>query len=466
MTESVLSNLASKSNRLDPPHDLLSSSAVEAAVSADGASGQAAENPWMAYAGRDPDYTTQQVDRQASELLSYVQEQNKEIDVRQAELNAKLAQLDNQLRNARLRSIDDSGTDLLSAPPKQAASDAMLDSGLELDQLTTAPKTGGNAAPSDGFAVADLGYAQEEVTTRVSHFHSAHKLTEPSNQEFEEVEQIVAQFTDSDDTTNDGAIEDLWNHDPDLHFDEHPPQVSEHAAQPTVERQTQANPKSAVVPNEVNTPTGPQQQTPPVRDQVDAFPSMLAGSHLRRVDTIHFGDTDSLESERRLLADRKLELDRQKSVVSRMQEETQALHREALEMRIVTEQLWSQLSNATHPEKLAELIASLRARLDEQYAHEQSTLEQRKDEIVSMQELLTEKQTSLREQSGRMQEWFSSRQEEIKAYANEVDARAMLLDRREHRLQDEFAKWESQRKAYEQQLQGLVQKLKLNGISM
>ena len=103
MTKSVISQNESKSNRVDPPHDLLSLAEADAEST----------NLWLAYAGRDPDSMAQQVDRQANELISYVQDQNREIDERQAELNAKLAQLDNQLRNARLLT-DESGIDLLA----------------------------------------------------------------------------------------------------------------------------------------------------------------------------------------------------------------------------------------------------------------------------------------------------------------------------------------------------------------
>ena len=117
MTDSALTGTRHevKSTRLDEAHHV-------------GSTGDSASNSsWMAMAGRDPQATTLQLDRQATELMAYVQQQNDEIDSRQAELNARLAQLDNELRTARLRSLRDDGADLLSARP---AVDAQSVSGV------------------------------------------------------------------------------------------------------------------------------------------------------------------------------------------------------------------------------------------------------------------------------------------------------------------------------------------------
>lgn len=429
MTESVLSTATkSKASRLDPPHDLLN--AANEKSSSNGA--------WLAFAGRDPNVTTQQVDRQASELLSYVQEQNKEIDVRQAELNAKLAQLDNQLRNARLRSHASVGNDLDAKDmTPEPSTDGMLDSGIDLESygktetsIVSSDQTTPNEIPVPPESVepyvAKIEYVQQEVDVRVSHFHPPH--TEHTFQEFEEVERLVAQFTGAD-------IDSEASEEP-----------CEEACEETTEQ--------------------PETQVAKPREHVDAFPKLLAESHLDRIDPTHVlgSSTTELESERRLLAEKKLEIDRRKAVLGRMQEETQALHREALEMRLVTEQLWGQLSESTPPEQLSDLITSLRARLDTEYSNEQATLEDRKRELLSVQGLLEQKQNALREQSGKMHDWFATRQEEIKTFATEVDAREMLLDRREHRMQDEFAKWEAERQDYERQLKGLVKKLNLGGL--
>ena len=436
MTESVLPHETRKSNRVDPPHDLL--------TTAENAAGES--NPWMVYAGRDPESMTDQIDRQTSELMSYVKDQNREIDARQAELNAKLAQLDSQLRNARLRQVDDMGADLLANVECRAD---------DQPAVTTEENTKSSTTELE---FAELGFAADQVSNMVS--QSEDPLAAESPSEFDEVDRIVAQFTDSE--LREVSDDELW--EPEL---EPPPVMT--AEEPRRDGNHIQDDASQVEAETSATPTAsPVADNSPAASKRDAFPDLLAGSHLGRVDSTLVSDdqldSDAVAAERRILAERKLDLDRQQSVVNRLQEETQALHREALEMRIVTEQLWAKLSKTTSPAKLKELIGSLRSRLDQHYAREQETLESRKQEISGLQSVLEEKQQSIRQQSTRMQEWFASREQDIRTYANEVDARAALLDRREHRLESEFAKWEAERRSYEEQLQGLAQRIQLSGI--
>jgi hypothetical protein len=175
-------------------------------------------------------------------------------------------------------------------------------------------------------------------------------------------------------------------------------------------------------------------------------------------------DADTLNSERRLLAERNIELDRRKMVLQRTQDETQALHREALEMRMVTEQLWAELSEKTPADQLHQLLSTLRTRLDDQYAAMNRSLSDRKAELVTLQSRMHNKQQELRKQSRKLQEWVESRHDDVKSHAAQLDAREMLLNRREHRLQDEFAKWEAQQREYKQQLNGLLRKVSLAGL--
>ena len=383
---------SSKSTRLDPAHDLLVSGEVQEPT------------PWMALAGRDDTANTQQLDRQTNELLAYVQRQNDEIDSRQAELNARLAQLDNEMRVARLRDGIDAGNDLLAAA-------SVVDAESELPEETII----GAPGPAD----------------------AGPRVTAPSNStpmaEFDEVERIVSQFSD------------------DLPLEE----ASEVLAE--VEEDNE--------PSVMSDPFGPPE---PVSE---SFSLGSSNVHLRSLESgldinsmAASLDATAVESERRLLAERKNELDRRKAVLQRMQDETQSLHREALEMRLVTEQLWSQLSDQAPAEQLNELLSSLRSRLDEHYGLMNKTLADRKAELTSLRKRMQQKQEDLRQQSQRLQEWVDSRHEQIKNYASQLDAREMLLDRREHRLQEEFSKWEAQRGTYKKQLQGLLKKLNLAGL--
>ena len=392
MTDSVLTHDQKKATttRVDDAHGQLSAAPAQ-------------DENWLAMAGRDPQAGAAQMDRQTSELIQYVQQQNDEIDSRQSELNAKLAQLDHELRTARLMSMQREGADLLADMERR-------DSGG--DQLAS-------SAPSP--------------TSTVQHEHTK----APSLKEFDEVDRLVAGIS------------------PELN-------LKTHAADRSGEGFARAT-------------TPMHDGTEGRRATAESREALRESGRRNRVEDLDAGsdihamanslDAGALESEKRLLAERKIELDRRKSVLQRMQDETQALHREALEMRLVTEQVWAELSDQVPSDHLNELLNSLRSRLDDHYATMNNTVQERRDEVIALKQHLQEKQLELRGQSQKLQEWVESRHDEIKGLAAQLDAREMLLDRREHRLQEEFSKWEAQRSGYKQQLQDLMRKLNLAGLN-
>lgn len=415
MTDPALSPPTETIRRLDAAHDLMD------------ANGTRDSTPWSSLAGLDPSSLPEQLDRQTSELLAYVQEQNSEIDVRQAELNAKLAQLDNELRAARLNSVDDAGDDLLALAGETNANDntaPTLERASAFDESEFSPK---QSSAVSGFARP----AAQEPKSETPYRPSARAV-----QEFDEVESLVAQMTTKTYRKPTGNP------------------TTQQAADRRGDAHLASNQPSS---NSTETPRG-----------ADSIPSLLSNSSLGLAESgvdmnvmARSLDNSALESERRLLAERKIELDRRQAVLQRMQDETQGLHREALEMRLVTEQLWGELSDKASPEQLEELIVSLRAQLADHYESQNETVAERRAELVLLKARIDEKQQELREQSAKLQEWVEARHEEIKGYAGQMDARELLLDRREHRLHEEFSKWEAERKAYQSQLKGLVNKLNL-----
>lgn len=398
MSESLVStSSAGQSTRVDAAHDLMTNSSNEEQVA------------WMSLAGRDPASTTEQLDRQTSELLGYVQQQNEELDARQAELNAKLAQLDNQLRTARLHREGQAGTDLLEPPA--TASEPSIE-------------------PVDDRPANEMDVPHEPLP------ESAHAASSPSKvQEFEEVQQLVEQIMGRSSTATDA-----------------PSTGAASAAAPDVASEYDASGAPVLSP----------------MSSVDSYPDMVTDSHLGhalpRKPMPPMPGARELDADRGWLAEQKRELDRRRIVLDRMQEETQATHRESLEMRYVTEQLWAQLSGQVSAEQITELLQGLRTQLDGHYETQSKQLESRKAELDSLQAAMDRKQEDLRRQSQKLQEWVEARHDQIKSHAAEVDAKEALLDQREHRIREEISRWEAQRTTHQQQVESLLAKLNLTRI--
>lgn len=392
MTDSVLTHDHKKATttRVDDAHGVLSTAPAQ-------------DENWLAMAGRDPQAGAAQMDRQTSELIQYVQQQNDEIDSRQSELNAKLAQLDHELRTARLLSTQREGADLL--PDMESLGSG----GDQLASSTPSPTSTARSEQAKG----------------------------PSLKEFEEVERLVAGRSPESNVKADKVH-----------------QSGQRFARSAASIHGGIEGARAAVESH---------KAMPESDRRHRLEDLDAGSDIQAMATSL--DAGALESEKRLLSERKIELDRRRSVLQRMQDEAQALHREALEMRLVTEQVWAELSDKVPSDHLNELLGSLRSRLDDHYATMNNTLQERRDDLIALKQHLQEKQLELRGQSQKLQEWVESRHDEIKGLAAQLDAREMLLDRREHRLQEEFSKWEAQRSGYQQQLQDLMRKVNLAGLN-
>ena len=411
-----LSDPHAKSTRVDPAHELL-----------DGDTADGDLNTWLSVAGRDPAQVNQQLHRQTNEIMSYAEQRSEEIDSRQAELNAKLAQLDHELRKVRLQTAKDAGQDLLSGSP-------------DAPDVHRGVATKNTVQPSE--ATERQFSSFEELPEQPKYFtgtsNESELIPEARLPEFEDVERVVAKVTK---------------------------QIDEQTTA------SDAMPKAAIVPPEQEASMTDPMSDSDWPDEPALGPDEPAAPELRQLGSVEGLDPAAtsveireLESGRRLLAERSIELDRRKAVLQRMQDETQAVHREALEMRLVTEQLWTELSQKAPTEHLTQLLTSLRARLDNHYKSMNQTLTERKSELDSLQGQLRQKQDEIRQQSRKLQEWVECRHDEIKAKSAQQDARELLLDRREHCLQDEFAKWEAQRRQYKQQLQGLLQKISLAGL--
>ena len=417
------------STRIDPAHHLPVNDAASDPT------------PWLALAGRDSSQTTEQLDRQTNELLAYVQRQNQEIDSRQAELNARLAQLDSELRAARLQSTQKTGDDLLAVGTTESNDMPIMD---EVQARETLPEETNTAQVDPQSGSSEL-HEQDQESLEPSNLDQNARIR-PSD--FDDVEKVVAEIASvcgQQTSTSEYASDNLSD-------------------QPTMLNESMT---TDAVPQEVDNPIDWESpvSVPFLRVQ---GPNQEVGRFGSNVDMGGMASSPAattLESERRLLAERNIELDRRKLVLQRMQDETQSLHREALEMRMVTEQLWAELSEKTPADHLHQLLSTLRTRLDDQYATMNQTLSDRRAELVTCRSRMHEKQQELREQSRKLQEWVESRHDEVKSHAAQLDAREMLLNRREHRLQDEFAKWEAQQRAYKQQLNGLLRKISLAGLS-
>ena len=121
--------------------------------------------------------------------------------------------------------------------------------------------------------------------------------------------------------------------------------------------------------------------------------------------------------------------DSREVALQRMQHEVSELHREALEMRLATEQLWAEMSDRTPSGELMQSLAKLRSRLAEHFELESQIVQQKKADLEKLRNDTTHKVLELRTQRERLRAWVEREHEDI-------ERKAALLAQREREISE------------------------------
>lgn len=159
---------------------------------------------------------------------------------------------------------------------------------------------------------------------------------------------------------------------------------------------------------------------------------------------------------RQALDRRAADLDRREAALEHVRVELAASQREALELRLATEEVWGQLSGALAPASLSRSIAQTRAQLADQYRQEAVDLSDRKETLEAMSRKLVEQAHKLAEQREELHLWARRRQEEIEQQAKRIVHRERELDRQLSSFEELQANWLQERAGYQRQIQELL----------
>jgi chromosome segregation ATPase len=153
-------------------------------------------------------------------------------------------------------------------------------------------------------------------------------------------------------------------------------------------------------------------------------------------------------------------LERQKAGLEQVRNEALRLHRQSLEMRLLAEQLWAQISGSLSPAEVTHAIAQLRLKLAEQYKIEEQQLAERRDELLHVSERITERYSQLEQLRSGLREWANTRQEEIERQAAALVERELGLDAQQDEFRRAERQWQADRRGYEQQIRDLTTQLR------
>jgi chromosome segregation ATPase len=145
--------------------------------------------------------------------------------------------------------------------------------------------------------------------------------------------------------------------------------------------------------------------------------------------TEHRNAMAELDEKRHALERRARRIDQCQAAFQKLRDEVEQMHREALEIRLGTEELWAELSGAAPPAALTRSLGRIRAKLAEQYRQANAELEERKKEIESLRRQMAEEYRNLAEHKERFEQWYAGRQEELDRQATRLIAREKQLQK-------------------------------------
>lgn len=147
-------------------------------------------------------------------------------------------------------------------------------------------------------------------------------------------------------------------------------------------------------------------------------------------------------------------VDKCQASLRQLREELGRMHRETLEIRLATEELWVQLAGAAPPAALTRSLGRIRTKLAEQYAQANAELAERKRELETIRARLEEQFRKLLEQRRRFDGWAAGRRQECESQASRLIAREQQLQLESDRIRRQSQSWQAERIKYQRMLHG------------
>ena len=201
-----------------------------------------------------------------------------------------------------------------------------------------------------------------------------------------------------------------------------------------------------------------QAETAHLREQLSGQRQTLAEetAALRQQMTAeHQRAMADLEQKRQAVGRRADQVDQSFTALKDLRAELRRMHRETLEIRLATEELWVQLSGAAPPAALTESLGRIRGKLAKQYQQANAELAEQKRELETIRDQLLEQHRTVVDQKRRFEQWATGCQEECQRTASRLVARERQLHQEETQLGDQSQQWQSERSGFQQEIRRL-----------
>lgn len=437
-------------SRIDPAHVLVKADAEPSRVDREHESPATSKTSSVA----------EQLRIQAAQLAEYLRARQRNLDHREAQLNAQMARLENDARNTRML-LKERESELaereqqIEAAPAVASIPTVMDDRQEVRQELARREQAVAQREREVEALAersqgtsdDLANREEGIRHREKELDDlAEQLAQRDKQLQRDAKSQGVESPDapgeaaSDSSEQDGRIRQTM--------------LSLDSRQKWIE-QTEATLRAAKTEAD-----NLRQQLIEDRAKVQE----QARTERRRMTRQHRHALTEIEDKRKALARRSEQVDQSSVALEQLRAELGRMHRETLEIRLATEELWVELSGAAPPASLTRSLGQARTRLAEHYRMANAELADAKKELETLRKQLISQHEKLVLKKGEFEQWADGRQDEINRQAERLIAREQELDRQETLFTDLSRQWQSEQLGYQQEIRRLKSRFELDRV--
>ena len=157
---------------------------------------------------------------------------------------------------------------------------------------------------------------------------------------------------------------------------------------------------------------------------------------------------------------RSQQLESRQAAIEQTRGELSATHRQALELRLATEELWAKLSDVMPAPALTAELGRIRRDLAESYSLERTATVRENQQLAVTHERLAEQYVKLNAEKKELHDWITRRQQEIEYQAARLVAREQELDRQEAENEQRSERWDGERRHLQDEMRRLMAELR------
>ncbi|MDR0391525.1 MAG: hypothetical protein LBH59_06440 [Planctomycetaceae bacterium] len=168
-----------------------------------------------------------------------------------------------------------------------------------------------------------------------------------------------------------------------------------------------------------------------------------------------------IEDERHNLTQQNKRLEQTRLAIDRSREELGRMHRETLEIRLATEELWIKLAGNSASEDLKISVSNIRAKLTEEYRTNMLKIDEQKSELEESRNDIIKQNEILAAQREQLEEWIASNEMILKERESALANREEECEKRQNRLDELITKTQQERIDMEKEIKLLQEQIEI-----